>query len=578
MRRISRSPSYLIRTPYSYCFRLNVPIDLQKFVGKTELRYTLATGYVGLAKSKARLLAGQVQEFFRRLREIIKLGELTDEQITDIVNRYFRNFINGLEKIRVEPGAIGEGHLFRKVNQINQSVYNQAKTALAECDYTYAWPFTTSLLKKEGLEIKKVSTTHNKLCREILIGLIKYGEIEERRNQGDYSDDVEAAFPLPSDLKPDQTVSVTPVEKPSVPLNDVIEEYKRRQLQSGKWRPGTLRNHKPKIRTIKQVLGNRPVNQIPEGDVRKLAKLLELLPPGFARLKDYEDISNLLPKDLEGKHKKTLDSSTRRDYLNLAKSVFAYAKECGYIEKNPVLSGFIPPKKKNTRGRKLPFDDPGDLEKIFNPKVYLNACKDKPSRFWVPLLALYTGCRLEEMCQLYTEDVKEIEGIWCLHIKGLTSAAMDNDEDDDQMLKTGSASRVVPLHPFIVDELKFPAYVKRLKNKRDRRVFPELKKVNFKYGHEVSKWFSRWIRTKKVGIIHPKKSFHSFRHNVADLLYKQMVPPSLIEELEGRAGKTETERTYVTGHHAKNLYKECILKLEYQVDLKPLKKCRFVPS
>ena len=86
MRRVSRSPSYLVRTPHSYCFRLNVPADLQKFVGKTELRYTLTTGYVGLARSKARLLAGHLQEFFRRLREIIKLGELTDQQIVDMVS------------------------------------------------------------------------------------------------------------------------------------------------------------------------------------------------------------------------------------------------------------------------------------------------------------------------------------------------------------------------------------------------------------------------------------------------------------------------------------------------------------
>ena len=74
MRLTAKSPSYLIRNPHSYCFRLNVPGELQKFVGKTELRFGLNTGYVGIAKSKARLLAGLVQEFFRRLREIILSG------------------------------------------------------------------------------------------------------------------------------------------------------------------------------------------------------------------------------------------------------------------------------------------------------------------------------------------------------------------------------------------------------------------------------------------------------------------------------------------------------------------------
>ena len=52
--KISKSPSYLIRNPYTYCFRMNVPKDLQPYIGKKELRYSLRTGYLGVAKQKAR--------------------------------------------------------------------------------------------------------------------------------------------------------------------------------------------------------------------------------------------------------------------------------------------------------------------------------------------------------------------------------------------------------------------------------------------------------------------------------------------------------------------------------------------
>jgi hypothetical protein len=37
MKASPKSPSYLVRNPYSYCFRMVVPKDLQKFVGKREL-------------------------------------------------------------------------------------------------------------------------------------------------------------------------------------------------------------------------------------------------------------------------------------------------------------------------------------------------------------------------------------------------------------------------------------------------------------------------------------------------------------------------------------------------------------
>ncbi|MEJ2731597.1 MAG: hypothetical protein P8185_24320, partial [Deltaproteobacteria bacterium] len=256
----------------SYCFRLIVPADLRKFVGKSELRYTLNTGSVSLAKSKARLLAGEIQEFFRRLREIINLGELTDSQIVDMVSRFFRNFVNGLEKIRVEEGAFGEGHLFDRVNQINQSVCRRAKTALAALDYSYAWSFANVLLERENLEIKKMSSIHNKICREILIALIKFGEIEDRRHNGNYSDDIKALFPLSYD----KITGLPPQESQkggnSITLEQLIDDYKNRQVQSKKWTDNTIRNHSTKINAMLQILGNRPIKDISINDIRKLAK------------------------------------------------------------------------------------------------------------------------------------------------------------------------------------------------------------------------------------------------------------------------------------------------------------------
>ena len=76
------SPSYLCKTPYSYCFRIRIPWDLQDRIGKKELRYSLKTGYLPEAKSKARLMAGQVQRLFRHMRKgtTIMTGLSTEER------------------------------------------------------------------------------------------------------------------------------------------------------------------------------------------------------------------------------------------------------------------------------------------------------------------------------------------------------------------------------------------------------------------------------------------------------------------------------------------------------------------
>jgi len=55
-----------------------------------------------------------------------------------------------------------------------------------------------------------------------------------------------------------------------------------------------------------------------------------------------------------------------------------------------------------------------------------------------------------------------------------------------------------------------------------------------------------------------------------------MVMETVIEELRGGAGKTEGSSRYFKGYYAETLYEECILKLNYGIDLSHLKKSRFV--
>ena len=89
MHQITRSPSYLIRNPHSYCFRMSVPADLRPLIGKRELRYSLQTGYLRTAKSRARVIAGQVQLVFQEMRRNFKgFMKLSDQQIQNMVTRY----------------------------------------------------------------------------------------------------------------------------------------------------------------------------------------------------------------------------------------------------------------------------------------------------------------------------------------------------------------------------------------------------------------------------------------------------------------------------------------------------------
>ncbi|RZQ29295.1 hypothetical protein D8T36_05895 [Vibrio vulnificus] len=116
---------------------------------------------------------------------------------------------------------------------------------------------------------------------------------------------------------------------------------------------------------------------------------------------------------------------------------------------------------------------------------------------------------MNELCQLYTDNVKKVNGIWCLDI---------NADKPDQKLKSKSSWRVIPLHKKII-ELGFIEYVQGLPN---GLVFPTLKYLpSDGYGKYPSKWFSIQRDKALTKEEKNKKTFHSFRHTIANE-FKQM--------------------------------------------------------
>ena len=63
-------------------------------MGRSELKYSLGTGYLGVAKQKSRFVAGQVQLLFGILRRrgLQGLGTLSEDQVQQLVGKYLTWF------------------------------------------------------------------------------------------------------------------------------------------------------------------------------------------------------------------------------------------------------------------------------------------------------------------------------------------------------------------------------------------------------------------------------------------------------------------------------------------------------
>jgi len=185
---------------------------------------------------------------------------------------------------------------------------------------------------------------------------------------------------------------------------------------------------------------------------------------------------------------------------------------------------------------------------------YHATCKNNSYQYWLPRLALYTGLRLNKLCQLHLSDIKEQNGIYLFDI----------NDNQNITLKTASSKRQMPIHSKLI-ELGFLDRIKQLKHQKRIHLFPELNKTDKTNSPRASKWFARV--QKQLGWINqtPKLDFHSFRHTVATRLQQHELPESRIASILGHEiGKSDTFNRYGKGYMLETL-KADIQKLNFEL-------------
>lgn len=197
-------------------------------------------------------------------------------------------------------------------------------------------------------------------------------------------------------------------------------------------------------------------------------------------------------------------------------SLMRYAVKEGHLKENPASGLKIKQKNKKPYEERKAYSLE-DLKKMVKA-LPSPEDGDRPERYFVPWIGLFSGLRLDEICSLYKEDVREIEGIWCFDV---------NENRPDKKLKTSSSKRIVPLHPQLI-ELGFLEYVKGC----EARLWPNLSwREADGYGNGLGKWFQRMNRAEITS--DPLKSFHSLRHTFTDSLKQSGVPEEITAALLG---------------------------------------------
>ncbi|MEZ8602599.1 site-specific integrase [Vibrio splendidus] len=293
------------------------------------------------------------------------------------------------------------------------------------------------------------------------------------------------------------------------------------------------KDHRSRYRiTLKEALDNwlKKFNASQTKDtVRKVKqatdKFLKYL--GFYDIQ-LEDITkqqvNEYIEHLQLKYKKTTVQGT----ISRLRSIWNYADSLGEITTRS-------PFEKNiyAAGEKVEKKQPFTIDEMTWIKE--NVATSEPDKRLLVELAVFTGCRISELCNLQVKHVIIDEDITAIYIA---------------VGKTDAAERVIPL----TDDLGM-----RVRALADRKQDDELL-LGFDNSSEMSRWFSR-IKTENIST-DPAKCFHSFR-----VMFSTAMQQAGVEELKAAAilghkrGNTMTYGYYSRGYELEQLkeaYDQCI--------------------
>jgi len=348
-----------------------------------------------------------------------------------------------------------------------------------------------------------------------------------------------------------------------IQLSDALIEFldeKKLHISNQK----TLDMLKANCNLLIDVDGDLPTNQITDKVVIKFKKTLLRLPKRKSQSPKYRDLSVAQILELDIPESDKLSSTTINNISTKIISFLLWCKNNHYIDND--YSGVFKELMKTKKNKKVRATfTTEDIEKLFSSDEYQKTgFKGWSFRYWIPIIGLYTGARLNEISQLTVADVYTENDI---------SVFSFNEHEENKKLKNENSARTVPVHKKLI-ELGFLEFVEYLTKLNETRLFPTLTKDKYgSYTRKISSFFNEKYKScvgyiSYVGIKKSsnlgKKDFHSFRHAFITQAKHLVLNERVVKEIVGHSSSDITFDTYGGDYTLKAKKKE-IDKIKFDV-------------
>lgn len=433
-------------------------------------------------------------------------------------------------------------------------------------------PIADGLLRSKDMSLSVAD--RSRLMRKLMEVEIKALEDLTAGNEASFDGIVERQLAVENPL---QSV---PAAKPGELMSHLVEKYLDDTGREREWPTKTVLRKRGELREFLEVVGDKAVNTYRQKDGVNF-KDVQLALPVYRQKAPFKGLTlvDAAKKSSElkarGEQVELLNPITINDKLGTVSLFFEWARSRDSGVVNPLADLRLQRRKNKRKGKTRHPWSIDELNRMFTAPIYTgcrserhwqqsgNVVLRQSAKYWVPLIALFSGMRLGEIIQLQVADAKRLDDIEYFDV---TPVAIDlnddevDDQDEEKSLKTASSRRGIPVHETLI-ELGFGDFLDYRRASGEKRLFPEIEKAkdDGSWSKQFSKHFKRFRES--IGVTRRGVKFHSLRHNVEDALRNADVRKELRDAIQGH-GENGVSREYGSGYYVRTL-NEAVQKIGY---------------
>lgn len=564
----------IVKRSSVYYFRARIPSDVRKHFPFAEITRSLHTRLYRQAKNLARGKLGELEKVFMKIRS----GLLTNDEIIKLVDKFKREQLDYdtvvmdeiVENYNTPPSEddlqwmdedeyTGDGTSsvkgFRELAvKLQHRMRQEASDNLLDMRGMDKVTVGIASRLSEGYVVSKESQEFKNLCRAVALAKKEICDtLIQRTETGDSDyDRQERAKPKSKTLK------------------ELITIYHQEKEKT--WAdPGSTK-----------AIHSRILHML--GDIRLSEIDREMCIQFRENLKEYplKNSDFITPwKMLSQKKKTRLSERTQNGTVSELLTLFDYANDNDMgIRGNPARN--LLKKKEDCEPKKVrEYYTPEELNQMVLELAKVKKDK-KPETFWIPLMALYTGARANEICMLRCEDIIQEGDGWFIHFR--------NQPQFHQRTKN-KIDRKTPIHPDLL-KIGLREYQQAQQQAGNDRLFSNLKlnrgKWNIDYGKQYNRTFKRKFLKGYTEEELSAKDLHTFRVTLISWFIKSgkvndMLTFETLRSIVGHFENSETNtimkylqsvkitlQTYGGGFEVDPAI--FMSQLDYGIDLAPLLK------